>query len=192
MIIEKIIDGSATKQELLSWKDSVGNNLWHIFSSEDNENKSSYYFLKICNKVQPEDLKEKLLEKNSLGDTPLHIIAWSNSVALLNYVLEQQNIDLNQAIDIQGRNIAFIATEMSHSKILDLCFSHNLDLTHQDKNNRTLENYAISYDNQHCLEKIQKIKGISEYSSNQSTDGNNEVLSFFKENKHNLRGQKNL
>lgn len=192
MIIKKIIEGSVTKQELLSWKDDVGNNLWHILSSENIDSNSNYYFFQICNKIQPEELKEKIFEKNNLGDTPLHIIAWSNSSKLLKYLLEQQSIDLNQAIDNQGRNIGFIATEMSHIEIIDLCFDHKIDLSHHDKKGKTLENYALSYDNKHCIAKIKKIKNIADNSAISHADNSNEILSFFQDNKVNLRGNKNI
>ncbi len=184
-IITKVFDNSIIKDELLSWKDERGHNIWHLLSSGKNDEA----FFNICQKVTKSELKQKLNEKNELGDTPLHIAAWSNATKVIDYLLNQEDIDFNQYLDNQCRTIVFIATEMNHTTIIDLCFEKGVNLDLLNNKGKTLEYYALSYDNENCLEHIKKIKKVDE-NNNDVVDNGGEILNFFEQNKKFLAGRK--
>lgn len=184
-IITKVFDNSIRKDELLNWKDERGHNVWHLLSSGKNDDA----FFNICKKVTKSELQQKLNEKNELGDTPIHIAAWSNATKVIDYLLNQENIDFNQYLDNQGRTIVFIATEMNHTDIIDLCFEKGVNLDLLNNKGKTLEYYALSYDNQNCLEHIKKVKNVDE-NNNYVVDNGGEILNFFEQNKKLLAGRK--
>lgn len=187
-VISKVINNTISKSEILSWKDDKNHNLWHIFAGSDGNS----FFSAISNKVSQQELQSKLEERNDLGDTPIHIATWSNNVNIIDF-LNQLEIDFNNFTDNQNRTILFIATEMNYQNIIDICLNQNIDFEHTDHKGRNILQYAKSYDNQECVNKLLKLNNSSastEHTTNK--DNSDEILNFFTQNKVALRGNKNF
>lgn len=187
-VISKVINNTISKAEILSWKDDRNHNLWHIFAGSDGNS----FFSAISNKVSQQDLELKLSERNDLGDTPIHIATWSNNVNIIEF-LNQREINFNNFTDNQNRTILFIATEMNYQKIIDICLTQDVDFEHTDHKGRSILQYAKSYDNQECVNKLLNLNNPAITTEESlGSSGSDEILKFFTQNKVALRGNKHF
>ena len=149
--ITKILESNNfSLREIFSYKTQEGFNLWHLCAKQ----KDSLLFNKICALFSSEQIKEKLNEKNELGDSPAHLAAWvENKEVLKTIVKYNTNLDY---LDSQNRNIAMIVIKIKpkDKELINYTLEHTKQINQQDNQKRTILHYAQHFSDPEIYEKI--------------------------------------
>lgn len=140
-----------TKKEVLEWKGEGGVNIFHITALQKDDSQFKFF----SSLLSTEEFKQKMNEKNDLGDCPAHTATWAGK----NTILEEIALKIGTLdyIDANSRNVPMIALKIKNKDCIELGLQYTTDMNHLDKYKQNLLHYAQQFSTAKIYKKIKSL-----------------------------------